>query len=397
MTDEMQAYAQKRREILERLSGIPGRVESVRLYLKNIRAVKRFSCATWNSRQHVIAAISGGGHTGFAECILSVNHPEAGLDDWKEKASSLLNLEAGQAVLENRRHQGQWPEQLVEMLEMALVDLCGKLEGVSANHLLGLRQSHSVSGVHVILSDVLDEVAESTHWARQAGKTAYIKVKLFGDTRLDCDVIRTVRRECPRGETFLIGDVNCGYRPEPGGAATLEEITRQMGALWEAGLDACEDPAFLERREWVELQKRVAPLALIPDYPMRGSRRSIGEICPGMGKIYNIHPDSAGSIIDAVVLAGRIRELGADLMIGDDSLVGPSASIWQQLASGLGARWVEATEKRKESDFYYRCVRSLATDSRRNPISISWREGFGIDLDEELLAREADAVAEAVT
>ena len=77
--------------------------------------------------------------------------------------------------------------------------------------------------------------------------------------------------------------------------------------------------------------------------------------------------------------------------------MGPSASIWQQLASGLGARWVEATEKRKESDFYYRCVRSLATDSRRNPISISWREGFGIDLDEELLSREADAVAEAVT
>ncbi len=29
-----------------------------------------------------------------------------------------------------------------------------------------------------------------------------------------------------------------------------------------------------------------------------------------MGRIYNIHPDSAGSIIDAVALAGRIRELG---------------------------------------------------------------------------------------
>ena len=57
-----------------------------------------------------------------------------------------------------------------------------------------------------------------------------------------------------------------------------------------------------------------------------------------MGRIYNIHPDSAGSIVDAVVLAGRIRELGAGLMIGDDSLVGPSASIWQQLACGLGAR-----------------------------------------------------------
>ena len=53
-----------------------------------------------------------------------------------------------------------------------------------------------------------------------------------------------------------------------------------------------------------------------------------------MGRIYNIHPDSAGSIIDAVALAGRIRELGGGAMVGDDSLVGPSATIWQQLAVG---------------------------------------------------------------
>ena len=104
---------------------------------------------------------------------------------------------------------------------------------------------------------------------------------------------------------------------------------------------------------------------------------------------FQAHP-----LVDAVVLALRIRELGADLMIGDDSLVGPSASVWQQLAAGLGARWVEATEKRNESDFYYRCVRSLATDSSRNPIGIELKNGFGLDLDEGVLAEEADRVVE---
>ena len=115
-----------------------------------------------------------------------------------------------------------------------------------------------------------------------------------------------------------------------------------------------------------------------------------------MGEIYNIHPDSAGSIADAVVLARRIKDLGAGLMIGDDSLVGPSATIWQQLAWGLGARWVEATEKRKESDFFYRCVKSLATDSSKNPIDIKLKDGFGIDLDEEKLAGEADLMIELI-
>ena len=169
-----------------------------------------------------------------------------------------------------------------------------------------------------------------------------------------------------------------------------------MKSLREAGLDACEDPAFLSREEWVALQSQVSPLELIPDYPMRPSRRSIKEICQGMGGIYNIHPDSAGSIVDAVVLARRIKDLGAGLMIGDDSLTGPSASIWQQLAYGLGAQWVEATEKREESDYFYRCVRSLATDSSKNPIEITLKDGFGIDLDEEKLAGEADQMVEIV-
>ena len=98
-------------------------------------------------------------------------------------------------------------------------------------------------------------------------------------------------------------------------------------------------------------------------------------------------------LTDSGVNAMTNEQLGA-MMVGDDSLVGPSASIWQQLASGLGARWVEATEKRRESDFYYRCVNDLATDSTHNPIFIQWKKGFGINLDEARLAREVDSTVE---
>lgn len=107
MEINLQAYDERRREILDRLSRIPGRVDSIRLYLKNIEAVKRFSCATWTSRQDVIAAVSSGENTGFAECILSVNCPEASLEPWRTAVSCLLGLDAGRAALENRRHQGE--------------------------------------------------------------------------------------------------------------------------------------------------------------------------------------------------------------------------------------------------------------------------------------------------
>ena len=390
---ELAVYDRQREEILDRLYVVEGKIDSIRLYLKNIFAEKHFSFGTWTSRQHVILAISACGKTGFAESILSTNAPDASLKPWQEELGCLKGMDVGKALKQVRAQQGSWQEQLVEMSEMALIDLCGKLTGRSANSLLGLMQNHPVCGVHVILSDNLGEVEESARWAKENGKARFIKVKLFGKNRLDCDVIRTVRSVCPPEETYLIGDVNCGYRTEKENVP-LQEIVQKLRGLYEAGLNACEDPAFLEREEWVRLQEECAPLEIIPDYPMRPSRRSIREICAGMGRIYNIHPDSAGSIVDAVVLAGRIRELGAGLMIGDDSLVGPSASIWQQLACGLGARWVEATEKRKESDFYYRCVNSLATDSGRNPIPVTFRDGFGIDLDEEKLAGEVDRMAE---
>lgn len=406
MGNDFAGYDRQKKEILDRLYGIEGKIDSIRLYLKNIYAVKRFSFGTWSSRQHVIIAVSAGDRTGFAESILSINEPEASLNPWRERLCVLKGMDMGAALCAVRQKQGDWQEQLVEMTEMALVDLCGKTVGKSANALLGLTQTHPVCGVHVILSDNLNEVEESARWAKENGKSGFIKVKLFGTSQLDCDVIRAVRSVCPADETYLIGDVNCGYRTEEeastlknGGrtkrdCGSMEWIAQQMKKLHDAGLNACEDPAFLEREEWVALCEAAAPLEIIPDYPMRPSRRSIREICAGMGSIYNIHPDSAGSIVDAVILAGRIKELGAGLMIGDDSLVGPSASIWQQLASGLSARWVEATEKRKESDFFYRCVNSLATDSSKNPVSVTLRDGFGIDLDEKKLACEADRTEE---
>lgn len=390
---ELAAYDRQKEDILNRLYAVEGKIDSVRLYLKNIFAEKHFSFGTWTSRQHVIISISACGKAGFAESILSINTPDASLKPWQEQLGFLKGRNVGDALKRLRAQQGSWQEQLIEMTEMALIDLVGKLTGKSANFLLGLTQLYPVCGVHVILSDNLEEVEESARWAKENGKARFIKVKLFGKNQLDCNVIRTVRSICPPEETYLIGDVNCGYRTEKE-SVPLQEIVRNLNSLYSAGLNACEDPAFLQQEEWVRLQEECAPLEIIPDYPMRPSRRSIREICAGMGRIYNIHPDSAGSIVDAVVLAGRIRELGAGLMIGDDSLVGPSASIWQQLASGLGARWVEATEKRKESDFYYRCVNSLATDSGRNPIPITLRDGFGINLDEERLAGEADRMAE---
>lgn len=383
-----------RKEIVDKVSCISGQIDSIRIYLKNVEAIKRFSCATWYNRQHFIVAIESRQEIGFAECLWSIDCPNVDLEECHGWLEELVGLSIGQALLWVRQRKGNLPPQFVEMLEIALLDLSGKRMKIPAVRLLGLNGMQPVCGVHVILSDQLNEVEESAKWARSAGKSKYVKVKLFGDTKLDCDIIRTVRKWCPQSETFLIGDVNCGYCPQGTEDAALDDLANVLYELYQSGLNACEDPAFLTNEQWVKLQKLVLPLKLIPDYPLRNSEHAVDTICKGMGKIYNIHPDSAGSVIDAVVLARKIHTLDAELMIGDDSLIGPSASAWQQIAVALHAKWVEATEKRTESDFYYRCVKQMATDSHTNPISIEWKNGFGVVIDEDKMAKETDALIE---
>lgn len=380
---------------LVHLDGCPKavcRITEARLYLYQVNATKKFSFGTWTSRQHVIVSIKAGGETGFGENIISVNHPDISLEEWSSWLRELVGLSVSSALIYLRDRLDCWQDRMTEMTEMCLIDLSGKLNKKNALDLLGISGTAPVYGVYVILSDDPDFVEQKVRYAISAKKTRFIKVKLFGNEELDCKIIRKVRNYLSRGETFLIGDVNCGYRPQ-GTEKALSDITASLRHLYEAGLDACEDPAYLERDEWVQLQSAVHPLSLIPDYPMRPSRKAKEMIVKGMGDIYNIHPGSSASIIDAVSLAKQIKRLGAKLMIGDDSLVGPGCTIWQQLAVGLSADWVEATEKELESDFYYSCVTSIPTDSRRNPISPDRKSfGFGIYLDENRLEKMADQV-----
>ena len=293
-----------------------------------------------------------------------------------------LSIKEAFSLLRTKR--GIFPENIVEMAEMAIIDLAGKCLKKSALDILGLKERKPVCGVYVILSDNPEEVANKTGFAIANKKSEFIKVKLFGDVELDKKIIKAVRDNSKNYGTFIIGDVNGGYK-NVGEEKSLDSIAICLKALREAGLDACEDPAYIDNEEWVELQRQVPDLPLIPDYPLRPSRETVKTILPGMGGIYNIHPDSSGSIIDAVTLAKRIYEIGAKLMIGDDSLIGPAATVWQQIAIGLGAEWVEATEKEKESRFYYDAVEDIPTDSRSNPISVKPCYGFGIYLDEKKL------------
>lgn len=367
--------------VLKELSQLNVSIEETRLYLKSVDVNQHFSFGIWKNRQHLFLAIRAGGESGYGECVISVNNPDVSLSESYNNIGMLKGLNIKDAFSLLRAKRGVFPENIVEMAEMALIDLAGKCMKKSALDILGLKERKPINGVYVILSDNPDDVAEKTRFAVANKKAEFIKVKLFGDVELDKKIIKAVKDNSETYGTFIIGDVNGGYKNK-GEEKTLESIGVRLKALKASGLDACEDPAYISNEEWVKLQRLVPDLPLIPDYPLRPSREAIKTILPGMGGIYNIHPDSSGSIIDAIMLAGKIYETGAELMIGDDSLIGPATTVWQQIAIGLGAKWVEATEKENESKFYYNALKSIPTDSRSNPISVKPCYGFGIYPDE---------------
>ena len=364
-------------------------IEEVELYKNNVVAERHFSFGTWTSRQHAFVMIKSQGELGFGENIMAVNEPEISLQGWGGYLKELVGLTIQEAIDLIRTKYDQWGGRCCEMAEMALIDLGGKLLKQSALEMLNLKGDKAIFGVYVILSDDVEFVREQAKWAYEHGRASYVKVKLFGDLALDTAIVKAVRDNTD-DQTFLIGDVNTGYgKPET--SEDLERIASQLKVLLEAGLDACEDPADMDHDQWIDLQKMVGELDLIPDVPMRPARVVVNQKIEGMGRIYNIHPGCMESIIDAVKLANKIKGQGAKLMIGDDSLIGPACTVWQQLAIGLEADWVEALEKEGDSDDFYEAVIDISTKADQYG-AISYakeKHGFGLSLDVNRLRKDA--------
>ena len=279
---------------------------------------------------------------------------------------------------------------------MALLDLAGRLLGSSVLALLNLDGRQPVPGLFCILESDPQRAAEQAVLARKQNHTTHIKLKIYGESTLDAALIRAVRKVMGP-KTYLIADANEGYAHALN--APLDALAAQLKALHQAGLNACEDPAELDTADWVDLQTRVGLLDLIPDKPMRPAWRALHTVIPGMGRVYNLHPGSMGSLVDTITLARKIQSFGAQIMVGDDSLIGPGCTAWQQIAVGLGAAWVEALEKPQESNVFLQCVQSQSTEQKLNgrfgmTYDYATRDlhpGFGLQVDVPRLRKMCSA------
>lgn len=372
---------------------LSARVGKIEIFCCSVNKARHFSWGSWTNRHHAAIAFHSENNIGWGELLAGSNGPVPDLTTWMQQLAPLQGMSVAEALQSLEEQREQWNHRAMEAAQFALLDIAGRLLAQPSIHLFGLTGTRDVPGLACVLQPTPELAAEESLVAIQSGLRSHLKIKIFGDAELDLAMVKAVREVIPR-ETYLIADANLGYPFSSGD--DLQPLADQLIRLHAAGLSASEDPAQLTSDEWVELQSRVGDLALIPDVPTRPSWHALESLPAGMGKIYNLHPGCLGSVMCVPPLARRIQESGSRVMIGDNSLIGPACTAWQQVAIGLGAAWVEALEKLEESDAFTSAIRSQAT-RRTSDGQFGFSEagplpGFGLEVDFDLLRKNADAV-----
>ena len=368
-------------------------ITKIELFRYDINIPRYFSWGTWHNRQHLFIKISSGDFYGWTETPASKNNPDFKPTAWVDYLKQFKGLTIGEAqklvaseqVLGTKRSL-----KMLESLDMGLLDLSGRIQNKSAVALLGLNGTKPVPGLYCILDKDEKKVREEAEKSIEQNLGHHMKFKMYGDEEVDKKLLRTIR-DVLGDEAVVISDANKGYKKW----RSLDELKEILDRFSANGLNAIEDPAHLKTKQWIELQSMVGDLTLIPDAPMRPAWKGIDTISKGMGRIYNLHPSTMGSLMHAVQLAQKVKDIGAKVMIGDDSLVGPACSAWQQIAIGVGATWVEAIEKKEDSKIYLECLQSSATKKESNGYySFKSAPGFGLELDTDRLKKVSELYIE---
>ncbi|GGD04183.1 mandelate racemase/muconate lactonizing enzyme family protein [Hyunsoonleella pacifica] len=360
------------------------KITKIEIFRYDINIPRYFSWGTWHNRQHLFIKISSGDFYGWTETPASKNNPDFKPTAWVNYLKQFKGLTLGEAQKRLASEQVLGSKRSLKMLEsldMGLLDLSGRLQNKSAVDLLGLSGNKPVPGLYCILDKDDKKVREEAEKSIEQNLGHHMKFKMYGNEKVDLKLLHTIR-DVLGDEAVVISDVNKGYKKWK----SLNELKTILDRFKANGLNAIEDPAHLKTKQWIALQKMVGDLTLIPDAPMRPAWKGIKTMETGMGRIFNLHPSTMGSLTHTAKLAHKVKEIGAKVMIGDDSLVGPACSAWQQIAIGVGATWVEAIEKKEDSKIYLECLQSSATKKEANGYySFTPKPGFGLEIDTDRL------------
>lgn len=364
-------------------------IDCIELFFIKVDICRNFSTGSWPARYQCMIKVVSGQHAGWSE--LTLTRLSTAVADTERVCSKWLKLSVAEGLKLCIAEIGKIPDMYLESMELALIDLSARLAQKNAIELLGLQKALApIPGLECILQK---DPAIAVEQAKVLART-HLKIKLFGDIGLDEEIVRRVREILPE-KCYFTADVNEGYLRNISKLTMtdINTLVAYMKRLYIAGLNACEDPAKLTFEEMEMVQGKIPEMPIIIDKLLRPAYKLYNTLKVVPGHIYNLHPHCMGSVRAMLLLSKRLSNGGAKIMVGDNSLIGAGCTAWQQLACNIGAEWCEAIEKPLEySHLFTNCIKSCAT--KRDDIGLCHCEygriGFGLDIDSEQLARNAE-------
>lgn len=185
-------------------------------------------------------------------------------------------------------------------LDCALWELEARRAGVPAWRLAGLPEPRPLLTTFTLGAD---DPAVMATGARGYAQAKALKLKLTGDALLDGERVRAVREARP--DVWIGVDANQGYV-----ADTLETL---LPALHAARVSLLEQPCRRGHEHELDGVDRRIPIAA--DESVQG----LDEVDALVGRfdVVNIKLDKCGGLTEGLMIAGRARELGLKVMVGN--------------------------------------------------------------------------------
>ena len=193
-------------------------------------------------------------------------------------------------------------------LDCALWELDARRGGVPVWELAGLTEPRPLRTTFTLGADDPDVMAEG---ARHYAQARALKLKLTGDLEVDIARVQAVRAARP--ECWIGVDANQGF--------AIGDLDALVAALVAADVKLLEQP--LARGREADLDGYQCPIPIAADE----SALTLGDVEGLVGRfdVVNIKLDKCGGLTEGLAIAGRARELGLGVMVGN--MVGSSLAM----------------------------------------------------------------------
>jgi O-succinylbenzoate synthase len=295
-------------------------VELIRIRMPLVRPF-RTSFGTSTEKDAVLArALGNDGTEGWGECVAMEAPLYSG--EWNDGAWLVLRDFLVPAALAEATAGIRGHPMARAALEVALLDLRLRREGISLAKHLGAVRDRVPCGVSLGIEEDLDDLLGQ---ARRFVDAGYRRVKLKIEPGRDVDVVRAVRDAFP--DTPLSVDANAAY--------TLD-VAEPLLALDDMGLEYIEQPLAEEDLiGHVRLQERLAtPVCL--DETITSATVARGAIEAGACRVINVKMGRMGGIAESVAVHEVATAAAVPLWCGGMLETGLGRAVNVALASMPG-------------------------------------------------------------